>query len=503
MELLTDQGSRPREPKMLDQIRKLVKHSVVYGLGLMGYSITIMVLTPMFLHRLNRAEYGMMDVLNVFTSMLYNVLLLGVASVLIKIYINDCKDERERKLLIGSMVVFTGIMAGLITSFAYIFAKPLAVLLFKDERYALLVVLAAGGSGMLLVQQMTMLCLRAKQWPAKFAAVSLSQLAVIIALNFYLVWSRNLGVLGVQLAAISAYAVSVIVGLFLIRADLLVQFSRGWVKRVLILSIPLVPASLAPWVLNMSNRYFLNYFWGLDTTGLYAVGYKVGMLGIVILVNAFQLAWSPLFFANSDDKDTPRLCANVLKHYVVVLVVGGLTLSVFAPEILRVIARREYWAAASLVPYVALAYVFYGAQFYAVPMFIRMNRGKWLSVIMCSVAVTNVTLNLILIPRYGIPGAIAATMATFSVLAVLTLGMANRIYPVPYQYMNFVKTLVSAAAVYLVFRHVAVTSAPTFILKSAALPIFGLLLLAARFFSRREMELMQSIPGRVARRFRP
>ena len=488
---------------MLDQLKKLIGHSAVYGLGLVGSSIATLILTPMFLHSFNRAQYGMLEILNVFASMLYSFLLLGIASVLIKIYVNDCKSEQERRQLISSVVLFMGALAAAIWLLAFFFCKPLSGLLFKSRQHGLLVQLAAASSGLLLIQSMAVLCLRARQWPGRFIIATASQFTIVILLSFYFVWSRGLGVLGVQLAAIVAYGVSLSVGLFLIRTDLALQFSPSAISRVLVLSLPLIPASIVPWILRMSDRYFLNHFWGLADTGLYAVGYKIGMLGVSILINAFQLAWSPFFYASSDDEKAPRLCANVLKCYILVLVTGALMLSLFAPEILRVIGSREYWGAGWIVPYVALAYVFYGAQLYTIPLFIQTNNGSWLSLIMGGAAASNLILNCLLIPRFGVMGAITAMLVSFSLQMILSLYAANRFYPVPYAYKDFGKLLVSAVIIYLALRNVTTISLHAFMLKSASLLGYVLLLLVARFFSPRELAVIQSIPGKVMQRLSP
>jgi O-antigen/teichoic acid export membrane protein len=485
---------------MLSQIKKLLGQSAVYGLGLMGTSIALMVLTPIFLHRLSPAEYGMNEMLATFSSMLYNVMLLGVASVLIKVYINDCQSQQERRDLVSSMVVFTFALGGVIVAAAWVLAPLLSQWLLKDSHHGYLVRLAATGSALLLVQQMTILCIRARQQPWLFAAVALSQLAVTIGLNFYFVWHKGMGVTGIQIASISAAGISLIMGLIMIRSEIALVFSPRLVKYVLLIGYPLIPASIVPWVLNVSDRYYLNYYWGLNQTGLYAVGYKIGMLGIQIFVMAFQLAWTPLFFASRTNDDAPRLCANVLKYYLLVLLSSGLMLSVFAPEILRVLADKQFRGASWIVPYISLAYVFYGAQFFVVPVFVGANKNKLLGIMMLGMAVLNTALNLILIPRSGASGAIGATMITFAAWVFASFILANKFYPVPYPKLDFVKMLLAALVVYMGFSQIHGLSVQNGLIKLLSIPVFITLLLVLRFFGERELALIHSLPGKAMSR---
>ncbi len=488
---------------MLDQVRKLVKHSAVYGLGLVGSSITNLVLTPIFLHRLSKPEYGMIEVLNVFSSMILFISTLGIASVLMKIYLNDCETDDDRKTLISSVVVFSIFVAILLSVATFLFSRSLSKLFFADTRYGLLLQWGVAGSGLMLIQQMTVLCLRAKQMPAKFVVVTLSQLGVIVAANLYLIWYKGMGVLGIQIASVMGAAVSLLIGLWMIRSDIVSRFSTGMIKYVLAMSLPLIPVSIVPWILNWSDRFFLNHYCGLDQTGLYAVGYKIGMLGIVLPVNAFQLAWSPLFFSNSGNEDSPRFCAKVLKYYVFALVSSGLILSIFSKEIIHIISNEEYWSASALIPYICVAYIFYGVQFFAVPIFINANKGKWLAMMMIAVAVVNLTLNYILIPKLGIWGAVDSTLVTFFLEAALGMGLASRLLAVPYEHWAFVKIVVAAGIVYGGFILIPGLSGGMAALKLLSAPIFLGLLFAMRFFGEKELALIGSISGSAIRRVNP
>jgi O-antigen/teichoic acid export membrane protein len=502
VELLTETRPETNETGMIGQIRKLVGHSAVYGVGLIASSINSILLTPLYLHLLNRSEYGTVELLTAFRSIMTAVLTLGVAGVLPKVYINDCKSDLDRKVLLSSMIVFTAAGGLAVLLLSLLFARPLAVLLFKSGEYTILVRLAAISSGCLLVQMMGMIYLRIRQWPFKFVLVSISQIVFTVAFSMYLVWARRLGVLGVQLAVVLATILSLSTCMFLIRSGLTRKFSMTAVRRVLILSLPVMPSTLAPWVLNLSDRYFLNHFVGLSETGLYAVGYRVGMMGLVLMINAFQWAWGP-FFLSSSDESSPRLCTMALKYYLSILIVVGLSLSMFAPEILRVISKPEFWSAHWIVPFIALSYLLYGAQLFTMPMFIRVNKGKWLSYIMGGAAVVNLALNSTLIPRYGMRGAVAATLLSFAAMAIPSFVIVNRFYPVRYDFASIAKILGASTAVYLIYRDVSVTSLLMLVLKLTSFIVLALLLLALKYFNQKEMKIVRSIPGRVVQRLSP
>lgn len=488
---------------MFEQFKKLAGHSAVYGLAVVGSTIGMMICTPMFLHHLNRSEYGMNEILNVLASMIFVVANLGISAVFIKVYINDCKNEGERKQMFSSMLVFAVALTVFMVLLTTAVARPVSSLLFKQSHYGNLVRLATTASAMQLIMAVIMQSLRAKEWAVKFVIVNLIQFAVVILLNLYFMLVRHMGVFGIQLAALLCNLAAVLVGLFVLRADLVLRFSGRIVKTVLLTSLPVLPSSIAPWILNVSDRYFLNGFCGLSDTGLYAAGYKVGMIGVFTVMNAVGYAWPTIFYANSDSEDAPRLCANVLKYYLVVLAAVALAFSVFSPEIVRVIAKREYWDAYRIVPYIAGAYVLYAVQFYTIPLFIRANRGKALSIIMGGAAAGNLLLNLLLIPHYGIWGAVASTVITFSAETAVSVWYATNLFAVPHEFANLAKVIVLTGLVFLAFRHIEAVSWGTFLLKSVSFPTLVILLFLTRFFKPRELALMRAVLGTAAGKLLP
>lgn len=461
-----------------------------------------LILQPIYLHRLARHAYGMQEMLSVFSSMLLALLLLGVGTVLIKVYVNDCKSEDEKKRLVSSMFLVAGSIAALLFAAVILFAEPLARLVLKDGRQTLLLQMSGIGAGLLLVQEIGMVSLRAKQWPAKFITVSLSRVALIILLNIYLVSYRDMGVLGIQIAAVISSVVSLMVCLFVLRSELVPRFSSRLVKHVFALSLPLVPVSVAPWILRASDRYFLTHYLDLSSTGLYAAGYKPAQMVLLLLITAFQLGWSPMFMANSEKDDAKRLCANLLRYYVLAFTLGALAISVFAPEILRMIAKQEFWGAAWITPYISVSFLLFGMHNYTLPLFIRWNKGGQLTALMLSTGTASLGLSFLLIPTYGLAGAVASNVASYLVLTVASFVVAHRFYPVPYEYGKIIAILAAAVATYLLFCGIQAVSIATLALKALSMPVFILLLFVARVFSRREMEIVCAIPRQTVRGLR-
>ena len=58
--------------------------------------------------------------------------------------------------------------------------------------------------------------------------------------------------------------------------------------------MPFLPAGIFTMVMELSDRYLLEWIMGTAEVGLYSAGKKMGMLGLTVVM-AFNMGWTPYF----------------------------------------------------------------------------------------------------------------------------------------------------------------------------------------------------------------
>jgi O-antigen/teichoic acid export membrane protein len=210
--------------------------------------------------------------------------------------------------------------------------------------------------------------------------------------------------------------------------------------------LPLVPSGLALWTLTFSDRFLLAHFAGQAEVGRYSIGVRIAS-AIVLLLYAFRTAWPAFAYSIRDDGEARRTYAFVLTYLLLISSWLALALGVFAPWLVRLLARDPgFWEGAEVVAPLAFAGVFWGAYIVVAIGVGRTRRTQFNWVVTGAAAALNVGLNLVLIPRYGIQGAAASAVAAFAVMFVGMTWWAQRIYPVPYQWRRVVTAVGAAVA---------------------------------------------------------
>ena len=107
------------------QLKRLARHSAIYGLGGLVSRILAVLLLPLYTSYLRGDGFGKIETVTALSTVLVIVLRLGISSAFFRFYF-DTKDEAQRTLVVRTSFWFTMVMAtaGLVVGF--VLATPLA-----------------------------------------------------------------------------------------------------------------------------------------------------------------------------------------------------------------------------------------------------------------------------------------------------------------------------------------------------------------------------------------
>ncbi len=200
------------------------------------------------------------------------------------------------------------------------------------------------------------------------------------------------------------------------------KIGKDLLPNITKLGIAAIPLSVGGWVTALSDRMILKYFTSLEMVGIYSVGYSLGQRIIEGLAGAtFMMAWPTILesWQTGGETEATRAIHDALKMFIW-LTVGPLFFLLFYAEPLTgLLTGAGYEGAAKILPVVAAGCWLSGLKkYYSRPLELRKNYAL-MSKITIVVAVINIILNFIFIPKYGAIGAAWATFFAFSVSFIL------------------------------------------------------------------------------------
>jgi O-antigen/teichoic acid export membrane protein len=451
------------------QLRRLGKHSAIYGLGGLVSRILAVLLLPLYTTYLTTSDYGRVETLVALTAVLVTLLRAGIGSAFFRFYFDSpAQAARLRVLRTSFWFTMASATAGLAAGWA--FSPQIAELLNLGPNQDGLVRAAFVGLwAQLNYEQLTAL-FRVEERSVAFVAASLANVLITVAATVVFVVALDQGAIGVVAGNFTGTLAVYLALVGYRREQLGLGFDRSLLREMQRFGLPLVPSGLALWTLSFSDRFFLAHLAGQDEVGTYSLGVRIAS-AIVLLLVAFRTAWPAFAYSIEDDRQARQTYGFVLTYLLFATCWMSLALGALAPWLVRLLARNEdFWPGADVVGPLAFAGAAWGA--YTVVAIgigrVRLTQFNW--VITGCAAAVNVALNLILIPPYGIMGAAVAQVAAFTAMFLGMAWHAQRVYPVPYQWRRVAAVAGTAVALLVVAKLLDVSLAGAVAL-TAAYPV--------------------------------
>ena len=488
---------------LAEVLKKIGKHSFVYAAGAMIGRVVGFLMVPFYTHFLTPADYGVLELLELTTFFLATVVGLGMGAAIVRFFY-DYQGEGERHEVVSTALLF-GI--ALLTC-VYLLLRPMSPVLsnhlFGTPAYGSYFHIIFASLCFDTTAELSISYLRAKQQSMLVTAFSLARVVAGLVLNVYFIAVLGLGVVGILYSTLITSGAAAIVLAAMTLREVGWHFSRAKLTAMTRYGLPLIPMSLGMFVLNFSDRFFLQRFASLTEVGIYSLGYKFGMANSVLITSPFLLFWGAYAYEVIERPDGRRLVARLQVYFTGVLLVSTLAIAMFADPLLRLISPPEFWRAAPVIPIVGLAYVMVGLSYFFRLGLQYTKQTKYLSYTVGGSALLNLPLNLILIPRFHVMGAALATLLSFTALTLATFQVSQRRFAIPYEYARLAKLFAAGVIVFVVSKLFPVTNLmPALLTASFCLMMLPLLLHAMRFFEEEELDRARTLAIGLVRRIRP
>jgi O-antigen/teichoic acid export membrane protein len=475
---------------MLQKLRKSSGSVVIYSIGNLSAKLTGFILLPLYTEHLSVADYGTLGLLETISQFLAAVLALSLPTALLR-WCSSENDEKGRK-----SIVFTTLMASLaILGVFNIIAYPVTSFInhtafWNDPKFSLYLMLSFPVITFDILNLLVLNLLRFHERPGLYITINTAKLAAILGLNIYFISYKGMGVDGVILSQfIGSLALNLLSLPFLVR-NLFPRFNYKILKELLIYGFPLVFASISALILSMGDRFIIDFFLTKEDLGVYTLGYRIGGVINVFILQSFQLGFLPFAYKMFEEGNAQRFFSKVLTYFTFVLIFSALVLSVFARETIITFAHANsgYWSAYIIVPLISLSFVIKGLQYYfslGLHYVKRTGYNAWI-VMVC--AVVSLGLNFLLIPVLGILGSAFTINIATLLMAWLYFHFSQKFYPINFEYVRILKLFGVGLGIFLLSLPAARLGWwPGIALKALLLFSYPFLLYFAGFFESIEL----------------
>ena len=348
------------EMALSGQLKRLGKHSAIYGLGGLVSRILAVLLLPLYTHYLSTSDYGQIETLDRARHRAHDRAPVRHLVARSSASTSTPTTPLDAGSSLRTSFWFTMTMATLGLVVVIALAPQISTWLFGNSDAANLVRASAVALwAQLNYVQLTNL-FRVEERSVAFVLASLSNILLTVGATLVLVVVLDKGPLGVIVGNFMGTLVVYLVLLGYRREQLGLQLSWPLLRRMNHFGLPLVPSALLLWVTNFSDRFFLVKLTDTSEVGLYSVGVRVAS-AMVLLLTAFRTAWPAFAYSIKSDEEAKQTYAWVLTYLVLVSTWIATALTLLSPWIVEWLTAPQFASASRVVGPLAFAAVAFGA----------------------------------------------------------------------------------------------------------------------------------------------
>lgn len=419
-------------------IKKVFKHGIVYGIGLILSQVISIILIPLYTRVLAPKDYGIIDILSIATNLTILVLTLQIVQAIFRFY-HEAEMQKEKVEYISTAFWFIVIMQTIFFVVAWFFSKPLSVIVLEssnNENIIKVFLVFVWLNGIFSFLQSH---LRIKLKPIVNTLSNILVMLTGTGISIICVLLLKTGVIGVFYGMVIGTLIGCLVDLKYCLEDIRIVFRFEKFIKMLRFSMPLLISSIAIFITTYIDRITVKELLSLSDVGIYGMGYRLSAI-INPIVIGFQGAITPLIYANYKDEETKNELAQLFQYYVAGGLAIFLSISIFSKEILVLFTTPPYYKASMLIPFIAMTIIINNIYLFA-PGLALAQKTKIIAIVNIGVAILNTSLCILMIQFFGLIGATISTLLSAIVGAFLNVKLGQKYYYIPFAWKKIIIAL--------------------------------------------------------------
>lgn len=415
----------------------LLKNTGVFALANLLTKILTFVLVPVFTHYLTTEEYGIADTVTTTSSLLLPLLSLGVYEAVLRYGMKTGEDKKA--VFTNSMWVIT-----LSTILLFLLWYPLTRISAIKEYYLPFVLILVLDEYITTFSAFSKAIGRVKSsaFLGVFRSVVYLSLSILFVVAFR--WKTQ----GYLYALVLSEALTFIGYTMINRYHryLCFRFDSRLLRQMLSYSLPLMINGLMWWIMQSSDKYVLLATIGASANGIYSVANKVPSI-LTLLHTTFFQAWQLSVIEEHGATDASAYFTKIFKKYCEVAFSVVLICLLLVKPVFTIILGAGYIVAWRYSLLLSVATLFFSFSSFYGCVYSASEHTKNALFTSLVGAVTNIVLNIILIPKWGIQGAAFTTMLSYLIMWVIRYFDVKRYHPIGISIRTFVVNGVAIAAI--------------------------------------------------------
>ncbi|MEK6731990.1 MAG: polysaccharide biosynthesis C-terminal domain-containing protein [Pseudomonadota bacterium] len=235
--------------------------------------------------------------------------------------------------------------------------------------------------------------------------------------------------------------------------------NKKLIKDLLIYSIPLTLNSTLMYIMSYSDRWLLTFLASIKSAGLYIAAYTLPSQILIAIMMGMHLNLYPKDICAYETGSAKKTKAQLADHWTQLLAIvipSCIGLIILRNNLITHVLGTSFSATAiGLLPWIILAVFFGGIKIYYVDIALCLAKKTFMQIYICVIiAIINILLNIILIPKFDLYGSIIALIISNFLAFLLSYFLGSQFVQIPLLLWRLWKIVLSTLIMAIVLYYI-------------------------------------------------
>ncbi len=409
--------------------KQIIVASIVYTFLSVLQPLANFVLLPVYTKYFSESQFGVFSILNNLNIFFSIISGLGIIHAIIAFHSTYNDNKSDLCKYVGNVLSFTFYSNLAILAFMYFTGEIIFKFIFKQNidffpdgflsvSYGLCSNIVTGYLYFLKYEKNIL----------RFAFISFLQFFLSTVLQYVCVVDFNMGITG-------ALTARLIVTLFCLLLVIIyhynylfakINFSK-FITPSLKYSLNTIPASIIAWLCSYGDRFLIERFIDLQSLGVYSFLSTISSLTEMIFL-ALGSAIQPFIFDFFKAENKAR-AINLYRMFILLSTCGASFIIMAGSNLKLIIHNNGYLSIVEYLTIMTIGYIFSAITYLFNLQVIYKKKSHYFLYLGLIVLTSNLSLNALLIPRFGIWGVVVSSTLTKLISAITSTYFARKSFP--------------------------------------------------------------------------
>lgn len=390
----------------MSRSKEYIKNTMILFVGKFVTQFMTFILMPLYTYYLTTSDYGLIDVIQTYISLLIPIITLRFDSAVFRFLIDERENEEGQINIISNVLILMFIQM-ILFIIIFIFINNLVGI-----NYGLLILINVPAimlSNILL--QVVRGFGRTKDYSIACIITGIITLLVNIVLIIVFNWNAGSILIGSTIANV-ACSLYIFIRLKVHKYIKISSFNMDTLKELIRFSVPMIPNSLSWWIVNVSDRTIISFALGLATNGIYTVSCKFSNL-LNSIFTIFNMSWQEAAAVHINDEDRDEFFSSMINEILVFFISLSLIILSCIPIAFNLLIGQNYDKSYNYIPILLFANIFNVFLNLVGAIYLAKKETKKLANTTIISAVINIVINILFVKKFGLYATSFSTLIAY------------------------------------------------------------------------------------------